>query len=161
MSYKETANDIYEAGVKDDKFVLMALSNEKCMVAVKTPWGSLSERVEMKEIEMQGTVPAPLKCSVQLDTLGKECLQTGEGLYKYKGCLNIPHLLMIDDAIAVSECGPESVKVNAIIQSKVDMKNLRLGQNKCFKMHVGRNKGCCPILKIQKKDMLTIGNLPA
>ena len=115
----------------------------------------MSERVEMKEIEMQGTVPAPLKCSVQLDTLGKECLQTGEGLYKYKGCLNIPPLLMIDDAIAVSECGPESVRVNAIIQSKVDMKNLRLGQNKCFKMHVGRNKGCCPILKVQEKDMLT------
>ena len=22
-------------------------------------------------------------------------------------------------------------------------------------MHVGRNKGCCPILKVQEKDMLT------
>ena len=80
MSYKETANDIYEAGVKDDKFILMAKSNEKCMVAVKTPWGSLSKRVEMHELEMQGTVPAPLKCSVQLDTLGKECLETGQEL---------------------------------------------------------------------------------
>ena len=40
----------------------------------------------MKEIEMQGTVPAPLKCSVQIDTLGKECLKYIEGLYKYKGC---------------------------------------------------------------------------
>ena len=154
MSYKETANDIYEAGVKDDKFILMAKSNEKCMVAVKTPWGSLSKRVEMHELEMQGTVPAPLKCSVQLDTLGKECLETGEGLYKYKECLNVPPLLMIDDAISVSECGPDSVKVNAIIQSKVDMKNLTLGHSKCFKMHVGRNKSCCPILKVQGKDML-------
>ena len=36
MIYKETANDIYEAGVKDDKFLLMAKSNEKCMVAIKT-----------------------------------------------------------------------------------------------------------------------------
>ena len=101
---------------------------------------------------MRGRVPAPLKCSVQLDTLGNECLQTGEGLYKYKGCLNIPPMLMID---AVSECGAESVRVNAIIQSKVDMKNLRLGQSKCFKMHVGRNKSCCPMLKVQEKDMLT------
>ena len=37
-----------------------------------------------------------------------------------KECLNIPPLLMIDDAIAISECGPDSVKVNALIQSKVD-----------------------------------------
>ena len=37
MSYKETANELYEAGVKDDKFLMMALSNKKCNVAVKTP----------------------------------------------------------------------------------------------------------------------------
>ena len=90
MSYRETANDIYNAGVQDDKFVLMAKSNEKCKVAVRTPWGSLTKRVELNEIEMQGTVPAPLKCSVQLDTLGKECLETGEGVYLYKECVNIP-----------------------------------------------------------------------
>ena len=33
----------------------------------------------------------------------------------------------------------ESVKVNALIQSKVDMKSLRLGHAKCFKMHVGKS----------------------
>ena len=155
MSYRETANDLYEAGVQDDKFLLMAKSNEKCKVAVKTPWGSLTKRVEMNEIEMQGTVPAPLKCSVQLDSLGKECLETGEGLYRYKECVNIPPLLMIDDAIAVSQCGPDSVIVNALIQSKVEMKNLRLGHSKCFQMHVGNNKTCCPILKVHNQDMLT------
>ena len=95
MSYKETANDIFEAGVQDDKFLLMTKSNEKCQVAVRTPWGSLSRRVEINEIEMPGTVHAPLKCSVQLDTMGKECLEIGEGLYLYKGCIGIPPLLMI------------------------------------------------------------------
>ena len=35
------------------------------------------------------------------------------------------------------------------------MKNLRLGHSKCFKMHVGKNKSCCPILKVQDKLMLT------
>ena len=99
MNYKETANDLWTAGVQDDKFLLMTKSNERCQVAVKTPWGSISQRVEMKEIEMQGTVPAPLKCSVQLDSLGKECLETGEGVYQYKECVNIPPLLMIDDAM--------------------------------------------------------------
>ena len=56
---------------------------------------------------MQGIVPAPLKCSVQLDTLDKEGLETGQELYNE--CLNIPPLLMIVDVIAVMECGPESV----------------------------------------------------
>ena len=138
MSYKETANDIYEAGVQDDKFLLMANSNQKCQVAVKTPWGSLTKRVEMNQLEMQGTVPAPLKCSVQLDSLGKECLITGEGLYQYRECLNIPPLLMIDDAIAVSECGADSVVVNALIQSKVEFKNLRLGKSKFFECMWGK-----------------------
>ena len=133
----------------------MTKSNEKCPMAVKTLWGSVTDRVEMKEIEMQGTVPAPLKCSVQLDSLGKECLATGEGLYAYKDCVNIPPLLMIDDAISVSDCGPDTVTVNAIIQSKVELKNLRLGHSKCFKMHVGKNTNCCPDLKIQDKMMLT------
>ena len=104
---------------------------------------------------MQGTVPAALKCSVQLDSLWRECLESSEGLYKYKECVNIPPLLMIDDAISISECGPESVKVNALVKSKVELKNLRLGHSKCFQMHIGKNKTCCPILIIQDKTMLT------
>ena len=116
-THKSYANDHYEASGQDDEFLLMAKSNEKCKVAVKTPWGSITKRVEINEIEMQGTVPAPLKCSVQLDSLGRECLESGEGLYLYKECVNIPPLLMIDDAIAVSECGADSVTVNALIKS--------------------------------------------
>ena len=155
MSYKETANDLYNAGVQDDHFVLMANSNKRCQVAVRTPWGSLTERVELKEIEMQGTVPAPLKCSIQIDTLGKECIESGEGLYQYKECVNIPPLAMIDDILAVSVCSVESVKVNALIQSKVAHKNLKLGQDKCFKMHVGSQDECCPTLKLNDKIMLS------
>ena len=39
MWYEETANDIYDAGVTGDSFVVMANSNQNCNVAVKTPWG--------------------------------------------------------------------------------------------------------------------------
>ena len=53
MWFEETANDIYNAGVTDDKFVLLANSNLKCLVAVTTPWGSVTERVELERIEMQ------------------------------------------------------------------------------------------------------------
>ena len=155
MSYKETANDLYNAGVKNDHFVLMANSNKKCQVAVRTPWGSVTKRVELKEIEMQGTVPAPLKCSIQIDTLGKECIEKGECLYKYKECVDIPPLAMIDDIIAFSDCSVESVKLNALIKSKVAHKNLELGPDKCFKMHVGKESESCPTLTIDEEVMLS------
>ena len=154
MWFEETANDIFNAGVTDDKFVLLANSNLKCQVAVKTPWGSTTDRIVLERIEMQGTVPAPLKASVQLDTLGKECLENGEGLFKYKDCVSITPLIFIDDILSVSICGNDSVKNNAIIHSKVDTKQLTFGPSKCFKMHVGG--GCvsaCPTLKVHNKEM--------
>ena len=50
MWYEETANDIYEAGVTGDSFVVMANSNQNCKVAVKTPWGSVTKRVNIQRI---------------------------------------------------------------------------------------------------------------
>jgi hypothetical protein len=156
MWYAETANDIFNAGVTDDKFVILANSNAKCKVAVKTPWGSTTDRVVLENIEMQGTVPAPLKASVQLDTLGKEFIENIDGLFKYKDCVNITPLIMIDDVLAISECGNESVKMNAIIQSKIETKQLRFGPLKCFKMHIGNKcRNTCPTLKVHEHVMET------
>ena len=39
MCYAETSNDLYKAGVKDDKFIMITNSNRECQVAVKTQWG--------------------------------------------------------------------------------------------------------------------------
>ena len=44
---------------------------------------------------MKGTVFAPLKCSVQIDTLGRDCLTNGEGLYNYKDIVEVPALSMV------------------------------------------------------------------
>ena len=157
MWYEETGNDIYRAGVTDDKFVLLANSNLKSHVAVKTPWGSITERVTLEKLEMQGTVPAPLKASVQLDTLGKECIENNEGLFKYKDCVKITPLIMIDDVLAISNCGNESVKMNAIVHSKIDTKQLMFGTKKCFKLHIGnKNKITCPTLKVHGKVMESV-----
>ena len=90
-----------------------------------------------------------------MDTLGKECIEEGECLFKYKGCVDIPPLAMIDDILAVSECSVESVKINAFIQSKVAHTNLQLGHDKCLKMHVGQKSDCCPVLKIDNELMLS------
>ena len=67
----------------------------------------------MQKIEMQG----PIKCSVQLDTLGRDCYERQEGLYLYNGCVSVPPLEMIDDLASFAICGPQSI-VNAKIESK-------------------------------------------
>ena len=156
MCYAETSNDLYKAGVKDDKFIMVTNSNKECQVAVKTPWGGLTDRITLSEIEMQGTVLSNIKCSVQVDSLGKDCITENKGLYKYKGCISIPPLSMVDDVVTISSCGSDSVKVNAIVQAKVQSKQLKLGQKKCFNMHVGKkNKHLCPVLKVHGLDMKT------
>ena len=75
MSYRETANDIYNTGVNDDKFLLLANANKESRVAVKMPWGRTTSRVTLAEIEIQGTVTAPIKCAIQVDSLGNDCLR--------------------------------------------------------------------------------------
>ena len=44
---------------------------------------------------------------------------------------------MVDDILTVSEAGSKSIKMNATVQSKIDVKKLELGQSKCFKMNIG------------------------
>ena len=158
MWSSETANDLYDAGVKDDTFVLIAKSNESCQIAVKTPWGSLTPRFELNNIEMQGGVLTPLKCSVQMDTLGAECVNSVENskiLYKYKGFVNIPPLEFIDDCLTITKCSMDSIKMNGLVQSKVDCKKLQLSNSKCFKMHLGKNNINCPSLSVNNKEMKT------
>ena len=157
MWASETANDMFEAGLDDDQFVLVANSNEVCEVAVRTPWGSLTERKKLSKIEMQGGVLTPLKCSVQIDTMGKEILESSEcskSLYMYKDCVKIPPLSFVDDCLTISNCGPDTVKLNAYMQSKADTKKLRLSKIKCYKMHIGPKEELCPKLKIHDQEML-------
>ena len=42
---------------------------------------------------------------------------------------------MINDVITVSNCGADSVKTNAIVQAKVECKQLEFGHKMCFNMH--------------------------
>ena len=105
---------------------------------------------------MQGTVLTPIKCSVQIDTLGKELLaEDGDKPYKYKGYVKIPALALIDDILTISDCGTDSIFMNASVQSKVNNKRLELSHQKCFKMHVGGSKVVCPKLSVQAEEMLT------
>ena len=137
MNYEETHNDLWDVGVKNDKFAVIAKLDEQAEVVVKTPCGT-TDKFNLKKSVMQGTVFAPIKCSVQIDTLGRDCLANGEGLYEYKNIVDVPALSMVDDVIGVTACSDEAIKLNAIINVKVESKKLRLSNDKCYKLHIGK-----------------------
>ena len=166
MWYAETANDLFKSGVQNDKFILVANSNKEAHVAVKTPWGALTDRMTLNDLEMQGTVLSNIKCSVQIDSLGQDCITEKKGIFKYKNCISVPPLSMVDDIITISNCGSDSVIINGIVQSKIQCKQLQLGHSKCFQLHIGKkSKHLCPKLKVHGKEMKTsdketyLGNL--
>ena len=116
-------------------------------MAVQTPNG-ISRREVFREIVMQGDVLAPLVSSLQVDTMGKECIE--EGKHLYKDIVPIPPLGMVDDLFTISKCGFKTTMMNQFINSKSAMKKLQFGTTKCIKLHVGRtcNKTFCKDLNV-------------
>ena len=147
MWNEETINDFFDVGVHDDKFILLSKMNKECKVCVKTPVG-VTDQFILKNIEMQGTVPAPLKCAAQMDGLGWECYTEKKFLYNYKRSCFIPNLGMIDDTFLASSCGVQSVQLNALINTLVEGKKLYFNQTKCYVIHLGPNSEECPKLMV-------------
>ena len=129
-------------GITNDKFALISLLNKKCNVKVKTPVGD-TNRFELKQIEMQGTVNAPLKCAVQIDTLGRYCYTYSTGLYFYKNACAIPPLGMIDDIAGIARCNGDSVVLNSIVNAKIETKKLQFNLKACANMHIGPDSENC------------------
>ena len=73
----------------------------------------------MNKIEMQGTKFSNIKCSIQIDTLGRECYTSGEGLFLYKNAVYVPPLGMIDDIASFALSGPKSIKTNSITNAQI------------------------------------------
>ena len=65
-------NDIYDTKVQNDKFTMIAKLDEECLIKMKTPCG---------ETVLQDSVFGPIKCCVQIDKLGRDCLAEGKCLY--------------------------------------------------------------------------------
>ena len=114
MGYEETHNDLWDVGVNDDRFALIAKLDEKARVVVKTPSGD-TDPFKLNKTVLQGSVFAPIKCAIQMDTLGRDCLTNGDGIYKYKNTIDVPALAMIDDILGVSKCSDDSIELNSII----------------------------------------------
>ena len=49
MWYEETMYDLWDSGIQDDKFAVIAKLNEKCKIAIKTPVG-ITERFQLEKI---------------------------------------------------------------------------------------------------------------
>ena len=65
---------------RDDKLALVYQTNTENFVAVNTAVGQ-TERVNMRNIVMQGGKWGPLQCSNSMDKIGKKCVEKGDNLY--------------------------------------------------------------------------------
>ena len=70
MWVEECINDVFEAGLVNDKLMLLYLENQNASIAVKTQEGQ-SDRISISNIIMQGTVWGSLLCTTTMDKLGK------------------------------------------------------------------------------------------
>ena len=129
MWHAETMKDIYDTKVQDDKFAMIAKLDEKCSINVKTPCGDTGEFV-LSELVLQGSVLGPIKCCVQIHTLGRDCLAQDKCLYKYKNIVSVPPLALIDDLVCINKCNMDAIEANAMVNMKIESKKLRLSQKK-------------------------------
>ena len=142
----------------NDKLALIYNSNKENLVSVKSPVG-LTERVNIPSVVMQGTTFGPMQCSNSIDSIGKKCVKRHEHLFSYRGLVKVPPLAMVDDLLAVSSCGFQSLAVNVFVNAQIEMKKLQFhtadssGKSKCKVIHVGKKSFNCPELKVHGTKM--------
>ena len=144
--------DIYDAGVQSDKLNILHILSQYAQVAVKTTSG-LTKRETISNTIMQGTVWGGIFCTTSMDKLGKLKYEDPEKLYNYKGVVGIPALEMVDDILDIQKCGIDSVQANAIVNTFVEHKKLKMGQEKCHKIHCNQKFKFCPNLTVHDKTM--------
>ena len=137
IDLEKAISDVYDAGVKDDNLALIYKANKEINMAVNTPSG-LSERQVIKNSVLQGDTWGSILASVQVDSIGKHCEETGYG-YLYKDSLAVSLLGLVDDMIGVTEAGFRAQQMNSVINVKTAEKGLQFGVTKCKSMLIGKN----------------------
>ena len=102
---------------------------------------------------MQGSVWGSLFCTASMDKLGQLAYEEEKLLYWYKNSVAVPPLCMVDDILAIQECSQASLQTNAVINSFIELKKLKLSSKKCSKIHLGKDRSCCPQLKVHEENM--------
>ena len=137
INLEEAINDIYDVGLDDDNLVLIHKANEEIHMSVNTP-GGLTERQILKNIVLQGDTWGSILASVQVDSIGKDIVDSGLG-YMYKESLSVSLLGLVDDVLGVTQAGFEAQQMNVILNVKSAEKGLQFGVKKCKSMLVGNN----------------------
>ena len=137
VDLEQALSDLYDVGVDDDTLALLHKANKNVYMAVKTPSG-LTERQTIRNCVLQGETWGSILASVQVDSIGKECMNEGYS-YLYKEILPIGFLGLVDDIIGVTEAGLKAQEMNAFINMKTAEKSLQFGPSKCRSMLVGKD----------------------
>ena len=125
INLQEAISDIYDAGIQDEQLALIYKANQEISMAVKTPTG-LTERQTVSDIVLQGDTFGSLLASVQVDMIGKDCMEAGHH-YLYKNLLPIGFLGLVDDIVGITEAGFKAQELNAYINVKTAEKASNLG----------------------------------
>ena len=124
INLEEALSDIYNVGVDDDTLSLLYQANVEVHMAVKTPAG-LTERQTIKDIVLQGDTFGSILASVQVDSIGQECMRAGH-YYLYKDKLPVGFLGLVDDIVGITEAGYKAQQLNAFINLKSAEKNFTI-----------------------------------
>ena len=60
---------------------------------------------------------------------------------------------MVDDILGIQKCSSKSLQLNAAINTFINLEKLKLSKKKCHNIHIGKDVGNCPPLKIHGSDM--------
>ena len=120
----ECINDLFEAGLVNDKLCLLYYQNKSARIAISTSTRR-TERFTIENTVMQGTVWTGLMCTCTMDKLGKKAYSDPNLLYTYKGEVQVPPLQMVDDIITASRCGNQVVTTNAAVNIFVKLKKVK------------------------------------
>ena len=150
-------NALYDAGLRNDTLNMLYIENSNADVSVKVN-DKLSKRISVKNVIMQGTVWGSLKCTTQMDEMNKIMTKDKSLQYKYKNDaeISIGVLGMVDDTLAITECGKDSIKKNAAINSFIETRRLEMHEDKSVVIHIGKQEKCkhtCPELKVHDSKM--------
>ena len=111
MWYEEVTNELYEAGIKDEKLALIPKINELNDLAIQTPLG-LTRRENMTRIICQGDPWGSIEWSLMVDGFVKASLSPELQPYKHKSEVPISLLGMVDNVFIMSESGYKSQPLN-------------------------------------------------
>ena len=89
LNLEECINDLFDANLQNDNLSLIYKVNSENEVSIKTEMGK-TKRQSVERIVSQGEVLSPIICSVQVGSIGKQCIENNSLLYTYREGIKLP-----------------------------------------------------------------------